>query len=103
MNKRILARLGTHGVEITNLVSDNGHKLVSVSTIDGTKPFYHYYAGAGASYEDYSIVRLDRLEDVRVEEDPFEPDDTQPEPEEPEYDEYVEWVQMTNELRHGLA
>ena len=102
MNKRILARLGTHEVEITNLVSDNGHKLVSVSTIDGSRPFYHYYAGAGASYEDYSIVQLDRLDDVRVEDDPFQPDDSRPEIE-PEYDPYVEYVQMTNELRHGLA
>ena len=103
MNKRILARLGTHEVEITNLVSDNGHKLVSVSTIDGTKPFYHYYAGAGASYEDYSIVRLDRLEDVRVEEDPFQPDDTQPEPEEYEIPNWLDDQIMYRQLERGEA
>ena len=101
MNKRILARLGTHEVEITNLVSDNGHKLVSVSTIDGSRPFYHYSAGAGASYEDYSIVQLDRLDDVRVEDDPFSPDDSQPEQEEYEIPAWLDEQMMYRQLERG--
>lgn len=103
MNKRILARLGTHEVEITNLVSDNGHKLVAVETTDGSRPFNKFYFGAGSDYDDNAIVTYDLLDNVRVEDDPFQPDDTQPEPEEYEIDDAEDWRMETEALRRGLA
>ena len=98
---RILAEWHGHTVEINKLSPLPGRVLVS--TTDGTKPFSRYYAGAGCSSDSDGCVFIDDLENCRVVEDsqdPFHPDDCQPEIE-PEYDEYQEWQQMTSELRRG--
>jgi len=74
---RILAEWKGHTVHVRDLSPLPGRVLVT--TTDGTSPFSKYYAGSN---------------------DPFRPDDCQPEIE-PEYDEYQEWQQMTSELRRG--
>ena len=98
---RIIAEWHGHTVEINKLSQLPGRVLVQ--TVDGTKPFSKYYAGAGCSDDSDGCVFIDSLENIRVVEDsndPFQPDDTQPEIE-PEYDEYQEWQQMTASLRRG--
>jgi hypothetical protein len=98
---RILAEWKGHTVHVRDLAPLPGRVLVS--TTDGTKPFSKYYAGAGCSSDSDGCVFIDDLENFRVVEDsndPFRPDDCQPEIE-PEYDEYQEWQQMTDQLRRG--
>ena len=98
---RILAEWKGHTVHVRNLSPLPGRVLVQ--TVDGTKPFNKYYAGAGCSSDSDGCVFIDSLENIRVVEDsqdPFQPDDCQPEPE-PEYDPALEWQQMTSELRRG--
>ncbi len=98
---KILADYRGHEVEITNVI-EGRRNLVSVSTTDGSKPFNKVYFGAGSSMEANTMVYQDLLDDIRiVEDDPFQPDDTQPEPEEPEYDPYMDEQQMFAYLRRG--
>ena len=101
--KQIFATWKGYEVEVNKLSSLPGRVLVQ--TVDGTRPFSKYYAGAGCGNDSDGCVFIDDLENIRVsddsiEQDPFQPDDCQPEIE-PEYDEYLEWQQMTNELRRG--
>lgn len=103
--KNIYAEWKGHAVEIYALSALPGRVLVRA--VDGTKPFNKYYFGAGVGSDSDGCVFIDDLENVRivnddVEQDPFGPDDCQPEIE-PEYDEYLEWQQMTAELRRGEA
>ena len=120
---RILAEWKGHTVHVYNLSSLPGRVLVT--TTDGTKPFSKYYAGAGCSNDSDGCVFLDSLENIRViteqtneaiaradalidelrdmlniEDDPFQPDDCQPEIEK-SYDPADEWQQMTSAWRRG--
>ena len=98
---RILAEWNGHTVHVNSLSPLPGRVLVQ--TVDGTKPYSKYYAGAGCSSDSDGCVFIDSLENIRVVEDsqdPFQPDDCQPEPEW-EYDPALEWQQMTSELRRG--
>ena len=104
--KRLIGMYKGHLVEIDRVE----RSWAMVHTLDGSQIFNKVYAGAGSGMESSGNVFLDKLEDVKeydipeglIESDPFDPNDTAPEIE-PEYDPYVEYVQMTNELRHGLA
>ena len=96
---KIIAEWKGHTVHVYNLSSLPGRVLVQ--TVDGTKPFSKYYAGAGCSNDSDGCVFIDDLENCRVVEDsnnPFEPCDP---PTEPEYDEALEWHMMTDQLRRG--
>ena len=98
---RILAEWKGDTVHVRDLSPLPGRVLVQ--TVDGTKPYSKYYAGAGCSNDANGCVFIDSLENIRVVEDsqdPFQPDDCQPEPE-CEYDPALEWQQMTSELRRG--
>ena len=98
---RILAEWHGYTVHVYDLSTFPGRVLVR--TVDGTKPFSKYYAGAGCGNDSDGCVFIDDLENCRVVEDtqdPFGPDDCQPEIE-PEYDPALEWQQMTAELRRG--
>ena len=102
MNKRILAEWHGHTVEVNGLSFLPG--CANVTTTDGTKPFTKYFYGAGTDMDNTGTVFIDSLENMRVSEDvadPFQPDDTQPEPEEPEYDPHLDEQQMFAYLRRG--
>ena len=98
---QIIAEWHGHTVHVRDLSPLPGRVLVT--TNDGTKPFSKYYAGAGCSDDSDGCVFIDSLENCRVVEDsndPFLPGDCQPEIE-PEYDPYMEWQQMTSQMRRG--
>ncbi len=102
---RILAEWKGHTVHVRDLASLPGRVLVD--TVDGTKPFSRYYAGAGCSNDSDGCVFIDDLENMRVvdysiEQDPFQPDDSRPEVE-TEYDPHWEWLQECESLRRGNA
>ena len=104
--KRTIGMYKGHLVEIDRIE----RSWAMVHTLDGSNLFTKYYVGAGCGMESSGNVFLDKLEDVKeydipeglIEQDPFKPYDCQPEIE-PEYDEYLEWQQMTSELRRGEA
>ena len=104
--KRLIGMYKGHLVEIDKVE----RSWAMVHTLDGSQIFNKVYAGAGSGMESSGNVFLDKLEDVKeydipeglIETDPFQPDDSQPEQED-EYDAQYEWMQMTNDLRHGLA
>lgn len=105
MIKKIYADWKGHTVHVYALSSLPGRVLVQ--TVDGTRPFSKYYAGAGCGNDSDGCVFIDDLKNIRtsddsIEQDPFQPDDCQPE-KEPEYDPYLEWQQMTSQLRRGDA
>lgn len=99
MTKRIYAEWKNHHVEVYALSALPG--MVMVQTVDGTKPFSRYYAGAGCSNDSDGCVFIDNLENIRVVEDVTDPFDPCDPPTEPEYDPALEWRQMTSELRRG--
>ena len=100
-------------MQLYNRNTDNYDKEIELTTwdvnwiIEGSKvrDDYDPFGQRQLKLANEAIARADRIihelrSTLNIEDDPFQPDDCQPEIE-PAYDEYQEWQQMTASLRRG--